>query len=104
MDTPSRYKEQKLARVRIAKQLLIFRKYHHWDAGSFLRAQAKDTEQNMGNQRRQKTLHSKMQHEHKKVMYVSLQIKVTNLVATDARFTTRHIARLFRLPYQRVNL
>ena len=40
--------------------------------GSLLRAQAEDTEQNMGNQRRQKTLHSKTHHEHqkKKVMYV----------------------------------
>ena len=32
--------------------------------GSLLRAQAKGTEQNMGNQRRRKTLHSKTHHEH----------------------------------------
>ena len=34
--------------------------------GSLLRAQAKDTEQNMGNQKRQKTLYSKTHHEHQK--------------------------------------
>ena len=58
-------KEQKLARVRIAKQLLkqfpIYnnRSFANIISGdkalvrSLLRAQAKDTEQNMGNQRRQ---------------------------------------------------
>ena len=69
-------KEQKLARVRITKQLLKqFPKYNNRSFANIfngdetwvlLRAQAKDTEQNMGIQRRQKTLHSITHHEHPK--------------------------------------
>ena len=63
--------------------------------GSTYRAQAKDTKQSMGNQRRQKTLHSKTHHEHQKVMYVifftnqgpaSIQIALPKRTSVNARF------------------
>ena len=87
--------------------------------GSLLRAQAKDTEQNMGNQRRQKTLHSKRTMSIKKVMYVifftnqgpAIQIAVPKGKSVNARFYKGNVkfslqikVLLFRLPYLRVNL
>ena len=105
MDTPSRYTEQKLARVRIAKQLLKqFPKYNNRSVANiitddetwvhFYEPKRKIQNKNMGNQRRQKTLHSKTHHEHQKVMYVifltnqglAIQIAVPKGKSVSARF------------------
>ena len=105
MDTPSRYKRTKTCSDKNRKTIVetvpllqqsIFRKYHHWrwDVGSLLRAQAEDTEQNMGNQRRQMTLHSETTMSIKKVMYVifftnqgpAIQIAAPKGKSVNARF------------------
>ena len=70
-------KEQRLARVRIAKHFLKqFPKYNNRSFANiitgdetwvlFYEPKRNNTEQNFGNQRRQKTLHSKTHHEHQK--------------------------------------